>query len=127
MSKTDFDFFLGPLRSAREGGERALRFQVAPQHLTDQGMMAESLLTALAARLLGLCAESDVDEPETVSRPALLSLSCDVVGQVGDGDMLEGDARIMRQTRTLLFVSGELCREGKPVVVATGIWKKRAA
>lgn len=125
MRTMDFDFFLDPLPSARGGGEGAVQFQVTAQHLTDQGMMADSLLTALASRLLGMHAESAV--PETEAAPVLLSLSCDMVGAARDGDRLEGAARIMRQTRTLLFISGEFCLNGKPVVVATGIWKMRTA
>ncbi len=56
-------------------------------------------------------------------RAMTISLNCDLIGPAKLGDRIRGTATITRRTRSIVFISGTLTVEDKPILTATGIWK----
>jgi acyl-coenzyme A thioesterase PaaI-like protein len=57
------------------------------------------------------------------ARELTISLNCDFVGPAKLGDRIRATANITRKTRSIVFISGELTVEGRPILTATGLWK----
>jgi acyl-CoA thioesterase FadM len=52
-----------------------------------------------------------------------VSLTCDFVGPAKLGETLAARVRVTRRTRTMVFLSCDICIGERPVAVATGLWK----
>jgi len=56
-------------------------------------------------------------------RIATISLNVNFVAASHTGETLRGSARIIKKTRSMVFVRGELCVDDKIIATADGIWK----
>jgi len=56
-------------------------------------------------------------------RIATISLNVNFVAASHAGETLIGSARIIKKTRSMVFVRGELCVGDKIIATADGIWK----
>lgn len=121
-----FNAYVGPIWRKPGEGEApdSFLFEVREHHLNGGGFVHGGMLMALADVVLGV----------TVSRAvggapcATVSLNCDFVAAAKQGDRIEGEARITRRTRSVVFVSGELHTQTEgaartTLLTATGIWK----
>lgn len=124
-SVSGFDAYVGPVLRMAGAGETAdsFLFDVREHHLNGAGYLHGGMLMALAEIVLGAAARRAANAPCTV-----VSLNCDFVAAGRPGDRVEGEARITRRTRSVVFLSGELhVREHngacRTLLTATGIWK----
>ena len=115
------DLVSGDLLAGPEGGNR-LAFAVATRHLDPSGQCHPGMLAAFADHVLGTLARAAVAEAGGAGA-ATVSLNCDFIGTVAGGETVEGEARLTRRTRSLVFVAGTLRASGRPVLSANGIWK----
>ncbi len=93
-------------------------FDVGPNHLNGSGFTHGGLLMTVADAVLGSTVARRVGHMCTT-----ISLNCDFISAAQQGERIEGTALITRQTRTVVFVGGELHVEGRTLMTATGIWK----
>ncbi len=115
-----FTGLIGPLWARlEENGLWAYAFQAAPQHLNARGVVHGGMLMAFADHAIGMTVWTAVDR-----RPcATVSLNNQFVAPARPGDWLEGRGRIVRQTRSLVFMQGTISVAGAEVLVCDGIWK----
>ncbi|MFP3942981.1 MAG: PaaI family thioesterase [Alphaproteobacteria bacterium] len=126
VSDAGFNDYVGPIWFKPGAGEAPghFLFDVREHHLNGGGFLHGGMAMALADVVLGV----------TVSRAiggapcATVSLNCDFTAAGRAGERIEGEARVTRRTRSVVFVSGELFTRGRDgarrtLMTATGIWK----
>lgn len=115
-----FGELVGPLFATRPPAP--LRFAFLPQkhHANAGGNMHGGMLMMLADQILGMTVRLATNGARAVT----LNLDCDFVAAARPGEWLEGEAEIIRQTRSVVFVRGAIWRGEEIVLSATGIWKK---
>ena len=111
---------VGPVWERIEEDGPVLAFQAEDKHRNLRDVVQGGMLMTVADRLLGAFARSHNDQ-----RPqATIQLDVHFLAPVHIGDVVLGRARMVRNTRSLMFVTGELTVDGKTVVTASGVWKK---
>jgi acyl-coenzyme A thioesterase PaaI-like protein len=116
------DHYLGPLyRLPDLEGGALIRFAVfaAKQHLAanasvDNAMLMGFMDTAMAQTA---CEVSATPGCTTIS------LTSDFIAPARLGALIEAQIRITRQTRTMVFLSGEIVSDAQRIMIATGLWK----
>ena len=115
-----FNRFSGPLYGLPDDGDLTrFAFIAEHKHLNGSGNVHGGMLMTLA----------DVAMSRTTrmkggsTRPSTVSLSCDFVSGAKLGELIEARVRIVRQTRTLMFMSAGIACGERPVMNASGLWK----
>jgi acyl-coenzyme A thioesterase PaaI-like protein len=117
-----FCAFAGPiyrLADVGENGAKRFAFVPAAHHLNESGEVAGAMLTALMEIAMTCAAQLDCGAQSV--RPT--SLSCDFVAAAMPGDVIEVQVRIVRRTRTIVFMSADLVSAGPALMVGNGVWK----
>lgn len=114
-----FTALVGPVWSRREGESWVYGFQAEERHANFRGVVHGGMLMSFADHALGLVVWNAVERRAT----ATVGLNSQFVAAARPGDWIEGRARIVRKTRSLVFVQGALTANGMDVLVADGIWK----
>lgn len=120
ISRGGFNRHAGPVwRLPPEGEIRRFALVVAEKHMNGSGSLHGGVLMTLADIAMSQTSRaiSDAKSCSTVA------LTCDFVGPGKLGDVIEARVRVTRQTRTLIFLSADIVCAGRPVAVATGLWK----
>jgi uncharacterized protein (TIGR00369 family) len=110
---------VGPLYIRRDKQSVQYGFRVEERHSNIRGALHGGMTLTLADQVLGLT----VFEAVGGQPIATISLNADFVAPAFPGDWLEGQAEIIRTTRSLVFVRGLLSRGADVVLTATGVWK----
>ncbi|MDD3446474.1 MAG: PaaI family thioesterase [Zavarzinia sp.] len=120
LSLPGFLDLVGPVRTDREdGGHWRFAFTVGEQHLNPGGVCHGGMLMTFADHVLGMVVWETIDRKPC----STVTLNCDFATAAKVGDLVEGEAKVTRQTRSLIFVNGMLTCNGKVVLQANGIWK----
>lgn len=109
---------LGPLFIREDGGGFA--FRADDRHCNARRVVHGGMLLTFADQVLGLTVQRHLATLDL----ATVSLTCELVGAAIPGDLLEGCARILRVTRSIVFVQGAIECQGRVVLTASGIWKR---
>jgi uncharacterized protein (TIGR00369 family) len=117
FGETGFNKYVGPVWQAPDGSE--FLFDVREMHMNGGGALHGGMAMALADIVMG----RTVRDALTDARALTISLNCDFVGPAKLGDRIRGTAKITRKTRSIVFISGELTVDGRPIMTATGLWK----
>lgn len=91
------------------------------RHINPEGFAHGGLLASAIDYVLYCAVGDEVDNG--IATPTV-DIQIQYVGAVKSGDWLEGRARILRQTRSLVFVTGELSVGENLVLAATAVYKK---
>jgi len=111
----------GRERQGPDGPE--LAFQASDKHENLRGVVQGGMLMTVADRMLGA-----IGRFHNENRPqATVQLDVHFLAAVRIGDVVTGRGRMIRNTRSLMFLGGELYVDGMPVVGASGVWKKLGA
>lgn len=114
-----FSETVGPIWGRQEGDVIAFGVLAAEKHMNGLGAMHGGMLATLADNILGRTAFDSVRPQVAVT----IQLNLHYVSGVKLGEFVEGRARMVRATRSIIFMEGEL-RVGERVVArADGIWK----
>lgn len=116
-----FSGLAGPfyeIHLADSGWRRALLLE--PRHLNAQGVIHGGLLSTFADLVLhrAITDELGFDTPCST-----VQLNLQFLAAARAGRWLYGEGLVLRRTRSLLFVTGELFDDDRQVALATGIWK----
>jgi len=117
FGETGFNKYVGPVWQSPDRKE--FLFDIREMHLNGGGALHGGMAMALADIVMGRTVRDALGD----ARALTISLNCDFVGPAKLGDRIRGTANITRKTRTIVFISGELTVEGRPILTATGLWK----
>jgi acyl-coenzyme A thioesterase PaaI-like protein len=112
---------VGPFWVKRQGDGQAPRFAflAAKKHHNRRGVVQGGMLMTFADRTMGMtCWYANGQKPQ-----ATVHLDVHFVDGVQIGEFIEMHAKVVRRTRSLIFMSGELMVGSRVVATANGVWK----
>lgn len=100
--------------------EYEYRATIQDYHLNSGGITHGGFIMTLMDSGLGTSIYKSLGENKRI---ATISLDVKFVAPSNTGDTLIGSAKIIKKTRSMVFVRGELYLEGNVIATADGIWK----
>ena len=113
-----FDSAAGPLFIRFDG--KGFAFRVGAKHCNARDVVHGGMLMTFADQVLGLMVQREVGSVEVVT----VSFHCDMVSGAVQGELIEGEAVVTHVTRSIVFVRGLLRSGDRPVLTASGLWKR---
>ncbi len=110
---------VGPIYARREATAWAYGVRADVQHLNQNGNVHGGMLVTLADSALGMIVWEAVERRPCVT----VQLNTQFVSAASAGEFIEARAEIVRKTRSLVFIRGQLTVGPRIVIVADGIWK----
>ena len=112
---------VGPFWSKKQRGCETpqFAFQAAKKHHNRRGVVQGGMLMTFADRSLGMTAWYANDKKPQ----ATVHLDVHFIDAVQIGDFVEARCRVVRRTRSLIFMSGEFVVGERTVATANGVWK----
>jgi len=115
-----FTQLVGPVWVRREAEGSAYAFLAEERHTNSRGVVHGGMLMTFVDHALGWIVWDAVDRMPC----ATVSLNHQFVAAARPGDWVEMRGRIVRNTRSLVFIHGMMNVGDRTVMVADGIWKK---
>ena len=110
---------VGPFWIRHHGDRHDVAFVAEHKHHNRRGVVQGGMLMTFADRSMGMTcwyANGRV-------RQATVQLDMHFVDAVQIGEFVEAKCRVVRRTRSLIFMSGELVVGERTVATANGVWK----
>ena len=108
----------GPFFERTENGTLTGAFMIDDRHVNDNGEVNEGMMLTFADFVLGITAHRLADDWVVT-----LSMQANWVAPAKLGDLVVCRPRLDRQTKSILFVSGEFFVGDRKVMTANSIWK----
>jgi acyl-coenzyme A thioesterase PaaI-like protein len=111
---------IGPFWQRFDDGDTPrYAFLAAKKHHNRRGVVQGGMLMTFADRSLGMTAwYANQQQPQ-----ATVHLDVHFVDAVQIGEFVEMHGKVVRRTRSLIFMSGELMVGDRVVATANGVWK----
>ena len=110
---------VGPLWQRPAGDSFRYAFMAGPKHHNRRGVVQGGMLMTFADRSLGMTAwYANEQKPQ-----ATVHLDVHFIDAVQIGEFVEAKCRVVRRTRSLLFMSSEITVGDRVVATANGVWK----
>ena len=110
---------VGPFWRRASGDSFLYAFTAAPKHHNRRGVVQGGMLMTFADRSMGMtCWYANGQRPQ-----ATVHLDVHFVAPVQIDDFVEAKCRVVRRTRSLVFMAGELVVGDRVVATANGVWK----
>ena len=110
---------VGPFWKRSQGDNHSFAFTAAPKHHNRRGVVQGGMLMTFADRSLGMTAwYANERKPQ-----ATVHLDVHFIDAVQIGEFVEARCRVVRRTRSLVFMSGEFVVGQRVVATANGVWK----
>jgi uncharacterized protein (TIGR00369 family) len=120
MEDEGFFELIGPVFYQPSNGTSArFQFRAEPKHRNRNNVVHGGMLMAFADR--GMGATSRQSAP--ARRQATIQLNVQFIREARIGDLVEMECRIVRETRSLVFIEGTITSGDDVVAKASGIWK----
>jgi acyl-coenzyme A thioesterase PaaI-like protein len=114
---------VGPFWMRRSGDGYRYAFMAEPKHHNRRGVVQGGMLMTFADRSMGMtCWNANERQPQ-----ATVQLDIHFIDAVQIGEFVEARCRVVRRTRSLVFMSGELVVGSRVVATASGVWKTLGA
>ena len=114
-----FVSLVGPFWMKKDGEGYRYGFMAEKKHHNRRGVVQGGMIMTFADRSLGMTAwYANEKQPQ-----ATVHLDVHFVDAVQIGEFVEMKARVVRRTRSLLFMSGEITVGERIVATANGVWK----
>ena len=111
----------GPLYYKKKDGGLVLGFRVEKRHCNPMGVCHGGMLATFTDMLLAVSCHT---HPNTKNRfLPTVSLQLDYLAGAKLGSWVQGEARVLKATRNLVFLDGLLQANGEPVVRVSGVFK----
>jgi len=118
-SDEGFIGLVGPLWQRKAGDSYCYAFMAAPKHHNRRGGVQGGMLMTFADRSMGMtCWYANERQPQ-----ATVQLDVHFVDAVRISEFVEARCQVVRRTRSLIFMSGELMVGDRVVATAKGVWK----
>jgi len=119
----DFPALVGPFWSKREGDAWAYGLLAAEKHRNIHGIVHGGMLSMFLDQTLGIaCWEASGRAPLVT-----IQLNTHFISAAKLGEFLECRASVLRTTRSLIFVRGQITVGERVVAAADGVWKRLGA
>lgn len=118
----DFIAAVGPLYLKHEGALVQLGFRVEQRHCNPLGICHGGMMASFCDMLLPISAHRKSAEIGNRFLPTI-SLQIDYLAASALGAWVQGEAEVLRTTRTLVFAQGLVSADGVPVARVSGIFK----
>jgi uncharacterized protein (TIGR00369 family) len=112
----------GPLYLRREGAVVQIGFRVERKHCNPMGQCHGGMLATFCDMLLPLSAHRKSEAVGMRFLPTI-GLQLDYLAPVPLGAWVQGEADVLRVTRSLVFVQGLVSADGRLVVRCSGVFK----
>jgi uncharacterized protein (TIGR00369 family) len=112
----------GPLYARWRGDRLQLGFRVDPTHVNPGQNCHGGMLCTFADILISTAAQYQTDIPRQFL--PTISLQVDFLGAAPLGSWVQGQADILRVTRTLVFSQGLIEADGQAVMRASGVFRR---
>jgi acyl-coenzyme A thioesterase PaaI-like protein len=110
---------VGPFWRRAVGDSFAYAFVAQDKHHNRRGVVQGGMLMTFADRSMGMtCWHANGRQPQ-----ATMQLDMHFIDAVQIGDFVEAHCRVVRRTRSVVFMSGELMVGDRVVATANGVWK----
>ena len=110
---------VGPFWHKFEGETPRFRFRVEPKHHNRRNVLQGGMLMTFADRSMGMtCWYANGKRPQ-----ATVHLDVHFVDAVQIGEWVEAHCKVVRRTRSLIFMSAQLMVGERVVGTANGVWK----
>jgi acyl-coenzyme A thioesterase PaaI-like protein len=110
---------VGPFWIKRREDGADFAFMAAKKHHNRRGVVQGGMLMTFADRSLGMTAwYANERKPQ-----ATVHLDMHFIDAVQIGEFVEAKCRVVRRTRSLIFMSGEFVVGERTVATANGVWK----
>ena len=110
---------VGPFWVRRSGESFRYAFMAQPKHHNRRGVVQGGMLMTFADRSMGMtCWYANERQPQ-----ATVQLDVHFIDAVQVGDFVEANCRVVRRTRSMIFMSAELVVGSRVVATANGVWK----
>ena len=110
---------LGPTWRRLRDGRIEHAFDASEIHRNSNGVVHGGMLMTFADYVLGYAARMDHQEQRSVT----ISLKVDFVSAARIGERISCTAEIVRRTRSLYFMRGDVLVGTRIVATASGVWK----
>jgi uncharacterized protein (TIGR00369 family) len=118
-SDEGFIGLVGPFWQRKAGDSIRYAFRAEPKHHNRRGVVQGGMLMTFADRSMGMtCWYANERQPQ-----ATVQLDMHFVDAVRVGEFVEAHCQVVRRTRSLIFMSGELMVGKRVVATAKGVWK----
>lgn len=112
----------GPLYLLHRDAEVKLGFRVEPRHCNPMGMCHGGMLASFCDMLLPVTAHRVASEVGQRFLPTV-SLQIDYLAPVPLGAWVEGEAQVLKLTRSMVFMQGLVRADGLPAARCSGVFK----
>jgi acyl-coenzyme A thioesterase PaaI-like protein len=110
---------VGPFWVRRSGESFRYAFTAQAKHHNRRGVVQGGMLMTFADRSMGMtCWYANERQPQ-----ATVQLDVHFVDAVQVGEFVEAHCRVVRRTRSMIFMSAELVVGSRIVATANGVWK----
>ncbi len=110
---------VGPFWQRPSGDGYVYAFMAEPKHHNRRGVVQGGMMMTFADRSMGMtCWYANERRPQ-----ATVHLDFHFIGPTQIGEFVEAKCKIVRRTRSLIFVNAELTVGTRVVGTASGIWK----
>ena len=114
-----FVSLVGPFWMKKTGEGYRYGFIAEPKHHNRRGVVQGGMIMTFADRSLGMTAwYANGKIPQ-----ATVHLDVHFIDAVQIGEFVEAKCRVVRRTRSLIFMSGEITVGERVVATANGVWK----
>jgi len=114
---------IGPFWSRKAGDSTEYAFLAEPKHHNRRGVVQGGMLMTFADRSMGMaCWYANGRVPQ-----ATVQLDMHFVDAVQIGEFVEAKCRVVRRTRSVIFMEADLVVGTRIVATAKGIWKTLGA
>ena len=118
-----FNDHIGPVRFAQVGQEEYhFALQLEDRHMNSIGVAHGGLTMSVADAGMGTSAFTAAGQKAV----ATIDFECDFLAPAKNGQMLHGQAKVVRKAREFLFLQGDLYADTRHVLRASGIWVIRS-
>ncbi|MGE0714286.1 MAG: PaaI family thioesterase [Alphaproteobacteria bacterium] len=114
-----FSELVGPFWTRRDEQGWAYGFLAGDRHVNPSGVVHGGMLMTLADQALSITVWEAAERRPCVT----VQLDTHFLSPVRPGDFVEARARVVRRTRSMVFVDGALAVNGDTVLTAMGVWK----
>jgi uncharacterized protein (TIGR00369 family) len=118
----DFMAINGPLYLRHVGDTVQLGFRVEPRHCNPMSMCHGGMLASFADMVMPMCIHRKAPEVGMRFLPTI-SLQVDYLAPAPLGAWVQGEADVLRTTRSLVFSQALITADGVPAVRTSGIFK----
>lgn len=116
-----FSQLSGPyFERAVDGGGFVRGFRAEPRHLNPEGVVHGGVMTSFADFLLYRAIGDTLTHTVLF---ATISLTTHFLAAGKAGAWIEGEGRIVRRTKSVVFAEGTIRDETRPLMTAMGVWK----